>query len=160
MRPRAFGIFVALLVLLDVTLRTGLGVGGLFTPDLIAVAVLLTARRSTVVRTVVLGLGLGLLDDAMGIGNLGARSLALGAVAVVGTWTRQIVEGEGPLLIVPYLFVGAWLVNAIKTVVAPGGVSVTARADLLAAAPIEALVTAVAGTAALVVFRVVAGRDA
>lgn len=160
MRPRAFGVFVAILVILDVTLRTGLGVGGLFAPDLIAVAVLLAARRWTAVRAVVLALVLGVLDDAMGIGNLGARSLALGAAAVVGTWTRQVVEGENPLFIVPYLFLGAWLANAIAMVVSPGGVSVTARADLFSAAPIEAAATAVAGTAALAVFRIVAGRDA
>jgi cell shape-determining protein MreD len=147
-------------VLLDLALHVGLGLGGL-APDLIAVAVLLTARRSSAVSVAVLALVLGLIDDAMGVGNLGARALGLGFAGLVGTWTRQLVDGEGPLFIVPYLFLGKWLVDAIVTLLRPqAAAGDDIWIELVTAAPITAVWTAVAGTITLVIFRIVAGRDA
>lgn len=158
-RPVAYGVFVAALVVLDLLLHAGLGVGRI-APDLIAVAVLLTARRTGAVQVVLLALALGLIDDAMGVGNLGGRSLGLGLAALAGTWTLQLVEGEAPLLIVPYLFLGKWLADAIVAVIRPGTVTRDIWLELITTAPLTAVWTAVAGTAALVVFRLAAGNDA
>lgn len=158
--PSAFGIFVALLVLLDLTLHTGLGFGRL-APDLIAVAVLLAARRTIAVKAVLLALLLGLLDDAMGVGNLGGRALGLGVAALAGTWTRQVVEGEGPLFIIPYLFFGKWLTDAVVAIFRPAAAATPYELrELITTTPLEALWSAIAGSLLLVVFRLVAGREA
>lgn len=160
MRPVAFGVFVALLVLLDLMLHTGLGMGGV-APDLLAVAVLLTARRTTAVKVAVLALAIGLIDDAMGVGNLGARSLGLGLAGLAGTWTRQLVEGESPLFIVPYLFLGTWLADAAVAVLRQGpSPDQELWLPLVTMAPIAAAWSALAGTVALIMFRIIAGRDA
>jgi hypothetical protein len=149
-RPTAFGVYATILVLLDLALHVGLGLGGLA-----------PARRSSAVSVAVLALVLGLIDDAMGVGNLGARALGLGFAGLVGTWTRQLVDGEGPLFIVPYLFLGKWLVDAIVTLLRPqAAAGDDIWIELVTAAPITAVWTAVAGTITLVIFRIVAGRDA
>ena len=160
LRPTAFGVFATILVLLDLTLHAGLGLNAL-APDLIAVAVLLTARRSSAVTVAVLALVLGLIDDAMGVGNIGGRALGLGFAGLAGTWTRHLVEGEGPLFIVPYLFLGKWLVDAIVALLKPGAAAGDyVWIELVTASPITAAWTAVAGTIVLGIFRIVAGRDA
>lgn len=160
MRPRAFTLFVAVLVILDITLHTGLGLGGL-APDLITVAVLLVARRTTAPKVVSLAIVLGLIDGAVAVGNLGGRSLGLGVAALLGTSTRQVVEGEGPLFIVPYLFLGKWLADAVVLLVRPAAGPVHGLwLELVTSVPISAVWSAVAGTVALAIFRITAGRDA
>jgi hypothetical protein len=157
-RPRAFAVFVALLTILHFLLHAGLGIARA-APDLLAVAVLLAARRTTAMRAVLLALLLGVLDDALGIRNLGARSIALGVAAIAGTWTRRLIEGEGPLLIVPYLFAGKWLIDVVVAMLLPAMARDGSPHALLVSSPLDALYVAVAGTVALAAFRVVMGPD-
>jgi hypothetical protein len=158
-RPGAFGAFVAILVFLHLLLHTGFGLGRA-APDFIGIAVLLVARRSTAVRVTILAIALGFLDDAIGIRNLGARSLALGIVAILGTWSKRIVEGEGPLFVIAYLFVGKWLLDAILLAIVPNGPPEGALVALGTFGLLNALYAAVAGTLALAAFRMVMGPDA
>lgn len=159
MRPTVFATFVVTLVFVDVALHTGLGLGAV-APDLIAVAVLLVARRATATRAVVLAVCLGLLDDAMGIGNLGARSLGLGAAALLGTSSLRIFEGEGAVFMALYLFIGKWAADAIVSLVLSAASARQAALALVTSVPLEAAWASLAGLLALFTFRVVAGRAA
>lgn len=158
MRAYAFGLFLFTLVLLHFLLHVGLGLGD-SAPDLLAVAVLLAARRTTLPASALLGVVLGVLDDALGIGPLGPRSIALAITGVLGTWSRGFVEGDGLLFFLAYLFVGIWASDILLSVVTPG----TAASPLLSLVTLTPLVscwTALWGVALLALFRRVAGPDA
>jgi hypothetical protein len=156
-RTWPFTTFILLLVLLHLLFRVGFGAGAL-APDLMAVAVLITARRSTATRVVVLAVLLGIVDDVMGIRNLGMRSIALGSAALLVTWSRNFIEGEGLLFVLAYLFVGKWVSEIVLAVLASP--SALDALTLITWAPLAAAWTAIAGTLALMAFRSVAGPDA
>ncbi len=159
MRPGAFAVFVACLVVLHFLLHIGFGLG-LGAPDFLAVAVLLAARRTSATKGALLGLLLGFLDDALGIRNLGARSLALGLAAVLGTWSRRVVEGDGLLFIWAYLFAGKWLSDIALRIIAPVLDVPDTLLRLITVAPIAAAYTALAGVLAFHAFRSLMGPDA
>lgn len=160
MRPGAWAVFVAILVFVHLFLHAGFGLGG-SAPDLLAIAVLLTARRAPAARVTLLALFLGFLDDALGVRNLGARSVSLGIAAVLGTWSKRVVEGEGPLFVMAYLFAGKWVADATLLVMVPNGLPAGAVvANLSTWSLLAALYAAVAGTMALAGFRLVMGPDA
>jgi hypothetical protein len=159
-RPGAWAVFVAILVFTHLFLHAGFGLGG-SAPDLLAIAVLLTARRVPAARATLLALFLGFLDDAFGVRNLGARSVSLGIAAVLGTWSKRVVEGEGPLFVMAYLFVGKWVIDATLFAVVPNRPAAGVMlADLSTWSLVGALYAAVAGTLALAGFRLVMGPDA
>jgi hypothetical protein len=157
-RSSAFPLFLGSLVVIHFLLHVGFGMGE-SAPDFVAVAVLLAARRISAPGAAALGLGLGILDDAMGIGPLGARSIALGVAGLLGTWSKSFIEGEGPIFIVAYLFVGTWASDIVLSVVSPGD-SLSGILALVSWAPLYAAYTALAGVLAFAVFRRVAGPDA
>jgi hypothetical protein len=157
-RGYAFPLFLVVLILLHFVLHIGLGLGET-APDLMAVAVLLAARRSTMPAGALLGLGVGVIDDAMGIGPLGPRSIALALSALLGTWSRSFVEGDGLLFVVAYLFAGVWACDLLLSVVAPGRAT-PGFLTLITVTPLQAAYTAVAGVAAVALFRRLAGPDA
>ncbi|HSJ14925.1 MAG TPA: rod shape-determining protein MreD [Longimicrobiales bacterium] len=155
---RAFSTFVAVLVLLHLALHVGFGWGA-NTPDLIAVAVLLSARRLSSPRAALLGLVLGLLADALSLNAFGASAVALVAVAWLGSRSRDLFEGGSLGFIGLYVFIGKWLADAIYLLVAPaGGPAGRPWGSLLAEAPLRALITAVAGVLALAVYRALVGE--
>jgi hypothetical protein len=156
LRRGAFVGFCALLILLHFFLHIGLGLGG-WAPDFVVVVALLAARRTSATGGALLAVLLGLLDDAPGIHNLGGRSVALAVAAVLGTWSRGLVEGEGLLFILVYLFLGKWAAEVVLALL-PGTHALPL--GLLVWAPAQAAITAVAGTLAFTAFRVVAGPDA
>lgn len=154
----AFAVFITLLVILHFLLHVGLGIGAA-APDLIAVAVLIASRRTTAASAALLGLALGLLDDALGIGALGARSIALATVAMLGSWSRRWIEGEGLLFIAAFVFVGKWASEIVLATLARGA-GLGGILGLLTVAPLEAAWAALAGVLAMAAFRRVAGPDA
>ena len=156
-RTWPFTTFIMLLVVLHLLLHVGLGIGTL-APDFMAVAVLIAARRSTATGAVALAVLLGIVDDAMGIRNLGMRSIALGSAALLLTWSRNFIEGEGLLFVLAYLFLGKWVIEIVLGILA--SVTTPDPLALVTWAPLASAWTAVAGTFALMAFRSVAGPDA
>jgi rod shape-determining protein MreD len=100
-------LFTLVLVVLHLLLRVGLGLGRV-APDLLAVATLLVGRRTTGAKATLTGTVLGLIEDATGVHNLGARALGLGLAGFAASRSRRVVADEGfgftPLL----LFAGTW----------------------------------------------------
>lgn len=144
-----FWAFLALLVLLHLILHVGLGLGS-GAPDLLVAAALLASRRTDGATAAAIGVGLGLLDDALGMRGFGVRAFSIGVAAYLGARSRQVIEGDAVLFLPLVLFVGAWIAYAVAWVVA-GGIDPT---TLITRAPIDAAYSALTGTIAFLAYRV------
>jgi len=156
-RGIAFPVFVALLVFAHLVLHVALGYGP-YAPDLITVAVLLAARRMTAPWAGLLGLVLGLLADSFALTGFGASAVALVVVGWVGARTRDLFEGGSSAFTLAYLFLGKWLAGALYLLVSPGARAAAPRGALVTAAPLYALIAAVAGVLALAAYRLSVGE--
>ncbi len=114
----AFGTFIAILAFLHLALHVGAGLEE-SAPDLMAVATLLAARRLRATSAALLGLLLGLIEDALALVAFGASSVALAAVAFFGVRSRDLFEGDSMLFVAAYLFLGKWLRDAIQVALSP-----------------------------------------
>lgn len=151
-RNISYGVFIALLASGHLVLHVALGYGPA-APDLIAVALLLVARRTTPPRAAALGLVLGLLADGMALTSFGATAVALVVVGWAGARTRDMFEGGSYAFTLAYLFVGKWLADAIYLLVSPAGRAAAPAGALVTALPLYALSTALAGVLALAAYR-------
>lgn len=100
-------VVAGVLVLLHLTIHLGFGVGAA-APDLFTLAVLILARESHMAVAALIGLMLGLLEDAQGLLAFGAHGIALSVVGAMGARTRDIFVGESLLFVGVYLFLGKW----------------------------------------------------
>ena len=152
-----FWVFLIILVLLHFSLHLGLGLGAV-APDLLTVAVLLAARVLPGALAAVLGLGLGLLQDALALGAFGADAVAKAVIGFAGAHSRDFFVGESAGFVGIYLFVGKWVHDLLFYALArPGGGSAVLW-RLLVQAPLAALYAAVCGVVALLLYRAVAGE--
>jgi len=160
---RVFWAFIALLVLLNFVLQVGLGLGGA-APDLLTVAVLLGARRLRGVGAAALGLGLGVLRDALALVGFGASAVALTVTGYLGARSRDLFVGDTTIFVAVYVFLGKWfhdlLYRAAESAVAGGGMVARkgAAAQLLVDAPLAALYAAGAAVLVVLVYQAVTGR--
>ena len=86
------------------------------TPDLFLLAMLTTLWRLPAWQLVVLGYGVGLLQDVMGHGALGFHALGLAGAALVASLARSLISHGGlleRLLIVGFAQIAKWLVFLI-----------------------------------------------
>lgn len=155
-RNPSFAVFVALLVFAHLVVHVAFGYGPA-APDFMAIAVLLAARRTTGPRAALLGLGLGLLADALAVTGFGATAVALVLVGWAGARTRDLFEGGSYAFTFAYLFLGKWLLYAVYLLVSPEAREAAVRGALLTAAPLYALSTALAGVLALAAYRLSVG---
>jgi len=152
-----FWLFIAVLVVLHFLLHLGLGLGGV-APDLLTVAVLLAARVLPGARAALLGLGLGLLQDALALRSFGAEAVTQALLGFAGAHTRDFFVGESAAFVGIYLFVGKWAHDVVFYVLArPGGGSAVLW-RLMLQAPVAALYAAACGALALFLYRAAAGE--
>ena len=145
--------FIVFLVVLHLILRVSLGLGA-GAPDLLTVAVLLSARRSRPAVAAGIGLVLGLLRDALALGPFGTAAVVLIVLGYLGSRTRDLFEGESLLFTLVYLFVGVWLHDAAWALIR-GELMGGQLASLLVTGPLLAAgYAAVAGTVLLFGYRV------
>ncbi len=102
-----------LLVVLHLVLHVGLGFGA-GAPDLLTLGLLIMARELGVGYAALLGLLLGLLEDALSVPTFGATALAMTVVAVAGARTRDLFVGDSGLFALAYLFVGKWVRDLLQ----------------------------------------------
>jgi rod shape-determining protein MreD len=100
-------VLALLLILVHLIVHVGFGVG-VGAPDLFTLAVLIVARDTHMALAALLGLGLGLLDDAQGLVAFGAHGLALALVGALASRTRDLFVGESVFFVASYLLVGKW----------------------------------------------------
>jgi rod shape-determining protein MreD len=106
------------LIGLHMTLRVGLGLGA-FAPDLLTLAVLVTARRVGLPAATLVGLGAGLLVDSLNELSFGAAAFALSVIGALGSASRDYFVGDSRVFVVLYVVLGvaardalAWLVTS------------------------------------------------
>lgn len=145
-----FPAFIAVLVGLHFTLHVGMGWSS-GAPDLLTVAALLGARRMQAPWAAGLGLGLGLLQDALST-VFGASAIVLCILSYIGSRSRDFFEGESILFLVVYLFIGKWL-NDVALNMFGRGATLDPIALFAVAAPLAAIYAAAAGGIALMAFR-------
>lgn len=121
-------------------------------PDLLMLALLLFAIRSRPGLAAVAGFVTGFFVDALSPARLGAGALAHTLVGYVAASGRAVFFPDNLLVNAGLFFGGVWLRDAIMLVA-----SGTSWAELLSAlgvwAPLQALTTAMAGFAVVLVFR-------
>lgn len=156
-RTWPFGLFIGLLVTFHFLLSIGFGFAQ-YAPDLAVAALLLGARRLRGSFAALLGLGIGLLKDAVSLAAFGAAAVVLTLTGFLGARSRDIFLGEGAIFTLTYLFVGKWFADAAYLLFAGGALRLQAASWLFVQAPLAALVTASAGALALGSYRWLAGE--
>jgi rod shape-determining protein MreD len=156
-RGWSFGVFIALLVVLHLTLRLAFGLGP-NTPDLLTIAALLSARRLSGAQAAAVGLALGVLADALTVVGFGAAVVSLTVVCFLGARSRDLFEGDSLLFIAVYVFIGKWLRDAGVFLLAPAVRGADPVRDLFIAMPLAAAVTAAAGLIAVALYRAATGE--
>ena len=96
------------LIVVHLFLHVGLAIGAA-APDLLTVALLLSAREVGLGRAAAVGFVLGLLEDALSVLAFGANVVAMTLVGIGGAVTRDLFVGDSRLFIVSYFFLGKWV---------------------------------------------------
>jgi rod shape-determining protein MreD len=158
MRTRGwpYAVFIAILVVLHLTIRLALGLGP-EVPDLLTVAVLLAVRRLSGFQAAVLGLLLGLLHDAVSLLAFGAQAVTYTVLGYLGARSRDVFFGDSLLFVGLYLFLGKWLHDVMYYLIAGPALRGDAVTRFLIQAPVAALWAAAVGLAALLLYRMVSG---
>ncbi|MGH7458754.1 MAG: hypothetical protein ACREKN_06720 [Longimicrobiaceae bacterium] len=145
------------LVTLHFVLRVGFGLGG-WAPDLLVLALLLSARELRAGSAAGAGLLLGVLEGAVVPASMGAAALALTLLGYAGARTRSFFSDDNPVLYALYLFAGKWLYDALLYLFSLlHGYSATGIVSaLLFISPFAALYLAIVGMAVLAAQRALA----
>ena len=147
-----FVLFIALLIVLHLFLRVGLGIG-FWAPDLLTIALLLAARRAPAGWAAGLGLAFGLIRDSVNLTTFGSDMVVMTVLGYLGSRTRDYFVGDSMFFLAIYLFLGKWLHDALYFVVG-GALGVEDPVSmLLIEAPIAAAYSAFAGLIAYSAYR-------
>ncbi len=145
MKPRLrLWIVVAALVVLHFVLHVGLGLGPA-APDLLTVALLIGARESGLGTAAGLGLGFGLLEDALSVLSFGSNSVALTVVGVAGSVSRDLFVGDSLVFLASYFWLGKWAREVLRWVMVREELRQPFVEQILLQAPIGALYAAAVG---------------
>lgn len=107
MRGR-IGVTSGLLVAAHLIVHVGFGVGR-GAPDFLTLALLLMAREIHAAGSALVGLVLGLVEDAQGLMAFGAGGFAMAVVGALATFAVRTFTGESTAFAILYLFAGKWL---------------------------------------------------
>lgn len=101
------GLVVTLLALVHLVLHVGLSYGR-GAPDLLTLGLLFAAREIGAGRAATVGLGFGLLEDALSVLAFGANSVAMTVVGIAAALTRDLFVGDSRFFVLSYLLLGKW----------------------------------------------------
>lgn len=146
------GAVLVLLVAAHFTVRPALG-DPRFAPDLVLVALLFFAIRVRPMAGTIAGFLVGLVTDAVAPTAFGAAAFALTIVGYLAGWLKAIVFADNLLVNALFVFVAAWVRDAILVLVAHQLQGGALAWQLLAVSPLAAGSTAAAALLVLVVFR-------
>jgi rod shape-determining protein MreD len=152
----SFWIFIIVVVIVHLALRVALGLNAA-APDLMTVAVLLSARVLRGASAAAVGLGLGILADALSPTTFGAQALVNTIIGYLGARSRDLFEGDSLLFAAAYVFLGKWLRDAIYILITQQA-HVEPWAMLITNAPLAALYAAFGAILALMLYRAATGE--
>jgi rod shape-determining protein MreD len=144
-------VVISFLVILHFALRPRLG-SPQIAPDFLLLALMLYAIRSRPGSAALAGFIVGLVGDAMVPARLGAGALAHTVVGYLAAWGRAVFFPDNLFVNGVAIAAGAWARNAIQLLASGGGTG-GLMVQLFVYAPLQALLTAVTGAVALVVFQ-------
>jgi len=150
-----FALFVLLLIALHFLLRIGLGLEGT-APDLLTVALLLTARRVPAGWAAGVGLLMGLLRDSVNLTSFGADAVVMTVLGFLGARSRDYFVGESVLFLLVYLLLGKWLHDIAFHLISGGMATGEPFSSVALGSAIAAVYAAVAGVVALSIYRALA----
>lgn len=139
-------ILVAALVVLHFLLHVGLGYAR-GAPDLLTIALLLTAREVGLGGAAAVGLFFGLLEDALSVLAFGANTVAMTVTGILGAFTRDLFVGDSRLFVISYFFVGKWTRDFVHWVMVGEGLRQPFLDDVLVRGIVGAAYAAVVGLA-------------
>jgi rod shape-determining protein MreD len=102
------GVVAAALAVLHFLLHVGLGIGGA-APDLLTVALLLVVREVGIGAAAGVGLGFGILEDALSVVAFGVNSVAMTLVGLAGGTTRDLFVGDSLVFLISYFVLGKFV---------------------------------------------------
>ena len=143
-----FWIFIVVLVVLHFGVHVALGIRN-FAPDLLTVALLLGVRRLSGAGAAALGLGLGVLNDALSLTAFGALSVTYAIIGFLGARSRDLFEGDSLLFVGVYVFIGKLLRDVLYQVLTRS----QPWSDLWTTSLLASLYAALAGVIALTLYR-------
>jgi cell shape-determining protein MreD len=143
--PRVW-VVVVTLFLGHFLLHVGFDIGPA-APDLLTVAMLLSAREIGMGRAAGLGLVFGLLEDALSVLSFGANTVAMTVVGALGAITRDLFVGDSLLFLVSYFVIGKWLGDFIRWVMVGEGLRQPFVDQVLVQGLVGGLYAAVVGIA-------------
>jgi rod shape-determining protein MreD len=144
-------IAFAILVSLHFTLRPLLGWRA--APDFLVIALLLASVRVRPGIAAFVGLGIGLLVDAMSPSSFGAAALAMATVGFVAAWLKAVFFADNLALNGFFFFLGKWVFDILYLVGERRVGGEELAMQLLLWSPLAAAVTAIAGVLLLVMMR-------
>lgn len=151
----SFWVFILILVILHFILHVAIGLST-SAPDLLTIALLLSARRLNGAVAAGVGLVFGLIADALSLSAFGALAVVYTVLGFLGARSRDLFEGDSLLFVGVYVFIGKWLCNALYLVMTHAS-----RGDpwgtLLSNAPVAAIYAAVSAMIALTLYRAATG---
>ena len=152
----SFWVFLVVVVIAHLVLHVAMGLADT-APDLLTVAVLMSARRLTAAAAAAVGLLLGILVDALSLTSFGAGALVYAIIGILGARSRDLFEGDSLMFVGGYLFLGKWLRDAAYFALTRAA-NGEPWSTLLTSAPIAAVYAAVAGMVALMLYRAAMGE--
>ena|SRR5687768_2521892 len=153
----AFWIFIVFVLIAHYTVHLALGLGT-NAPDLLTVALLLSVRRVRGSSAAMLGLGFGVLNDALAGTAFGAEAVVMTALGYIGARSRDLFEGDSLLFVGVYLFLGKWLHDVAYYTLAKELAHGDLVSRLVVQAPVAGVYAAAGGIGALLIYRASTGE--
>jgi rod shape-determining protein MreD len=152
----AFWVFILILVIVHFALHVAVGLGT-GAPDLLTVALLLSARRLNGAVAAALGLALGIIADALSLTAFGALAVVYTVLGFVGARSRDLFEGDSLLFVGVFIFIGKWLRDALYLLLTHSALG-DPWGSLLTNAPLAGLYAAFSAMIALTLYRAATGE--
>lgn len=141
-------ILVGALVIAHFVLHVGLGFDR-GAPDLLTIALLVRARELSLGAAALVGLGFGLLEDALSVLAFGANTVTMTAIGIAGAFTRDLFVGDSRLFVVSYLFAGKWMRDLLHWLMMSSDLRQPFFSEVLVQGSVAAAYAAVVGIALL-----------
>jgi cell shape-determining protein MreD len=116
---RVVWVVAAVLVVFHFLLHVGFGIGNA-APDLLTVALLLASREVGLGTAAGIGLGFGLLEDALSVVAFGANSVAMTLLGLAGGATRDLFVGDSLVFLVSYFALGKFARDLLHWILVGG----------------------------------------
>lgn len=142
--PLRVWVTVGLLVFFHFLLHLGLGFGNI-APDLLTISLLLAAREVGMGTAAGIGFVFGLLIDAFNLLAFGTNTVAMTAVGGAAARTRDLFVGDSFFFVVSYLFLGKWVKDLLRWILAGEGVREPFFQALLVQSSLNAAYVAIVG---------------